>query len=242
MRPCHDLAPVVEFLKRHDPACRSLLNIVTGRGGEPAAWIRADNPEAPRAVIARLRMLYCYSPDPHAGRRLLERLPVRWNPRLAAAPEWACRKIRERGRLTWQTSTVMYRLESPAQLRFRPRHRVGPLTPDDAPVIARYWPYGRRSDYILRRIALGPTAGIRRKDRLAAWALTHSDGSMGFLHVLEEFRGRDMARSIGAWLARRQLAAGIGAFVYIEKKNRASINMTESLGFRRVGNYYWCGQ
>ena len=39
--------------------------------------------------------------------------------------------------------------------------------------------------YIRWRIEHGPTAAIRRRGRLAAWALTHGDGSLGFLHVLD---------------------------------------------------------
>ncbi|HDQ99006.1 MAG TPA: GNAT family N-acetyltransferase [candidate division WOR-3 bacterium] len=135
----------------------------------------------------------------------------------------------------------MYALADARRLRTRPRHRITPLVKSDIPLVVRHWPYGRRADYISERIRGGLSAGIRHDGRLAAWALTHADGSMGFLHVLDEFRGQGMARSIGAWLARRQLRQGVGAFVYIETRNRASIALTESLGFERVGEYAWYG-
>lgn len=241
MHICRDLVPVIRFLEDNTPASLSLLNIVTGRTDESAAWVRADNPDSPRVVLARSRWLQMLSPDRKPGIAALDWLPGRWRIRFRAAPDWAWRYLRRRKRVTWQTRCLMYALTDPKELQIRPRHRIRPLTPTDAPLIAQHWPYGRRPDYILERIHRGPTAAVYRQGRPVAWALTHSDGSMGFLHVLPSYRGQDMARSIGAWLARRQLQAGTGAFVYIERTNRASLNLTESLGFKPVGEYVWCG-
>lgn len=241
MRLCHDLAPVVRFLERHQPASLSLLNIISGRTGERPGWVRADNPADPGAVLARFRWLYCFSPDPDTGRRLLDRLPVRWQPRFHATPAWAWRHLCRHRQIDWETRCFMYALTDPRRLRGRSRHRVGPLTPADAALVAGHWPYGRSPDLILERIRHGTSAAVRRDGRPVAWALTHADGSMGFLHVLAEYRGQGMARSIGTWLARHQLAADTGAFVYIERKNRASLSLTESMGFERVGEYVWFG-
>jgi 8-oxo-dGTP diphosphatase len=112
----------------------------------------------------------------------------------------------------------------------------------DSRLVAEHWPYNDNKNdlrYINWRIKTGPTAAIRRQGRLVAWALTHGDGSMGFLHVLKPWRGQGMARTIGTALAQRLLGKGIGPFLFIEKKNRASIRLTRTMGFERVGTFAW---
>jgi 8-oxo-dGTP diphosphatase len=122
------------------------------------------------------------------------------------------------------------------------RHRVGKLTCRDAALVTKYWPHGKSRGYVAWRIQAGPTCAIRRRGKLVAWAMTHADGAMGMLHVLDEYRGRGMARSITTALAERCLKAGIRPFLYIVKKNTASIRLTESMGFTRVGELAWFGE
>lgn len=74
-----------------------------------------------------------------------------------------------------------------------------------------------------------------------AWGLTHDDGSMGFLHVREEWRGLGLARAITAALVRRLLRLGIRPHLYIVRNNLPSIELSESMGFRRVESYSWFG-
>jgi 8-oxo-dGTP diphosphatase len=135
----------------------------------------------------------------------------------------------------------LYVLES-GKLVIDRRHKIGTLKPNDAEKIVSYWPHGRNADYIRWRIRTGPTCAIRRNGKLVAWAITHGDGAMGILHVLKEFRGLGMARSITTALAERSLRAGIKPFLYIVKRNKASIRLTESMGFTRHGIYCWFGE
>ncbi|MFO7675738.1 MAG: GNAT family N-acetyltransferase [bacterium] len=238
---CRDLGPTVRFLERSGPAAASLLCLATGRAGERARWVRADNPADPQVVLARHHWLYLYSSTRSKGTPALDWLPARWQRRFAATPGWVHRRLARLGRVGWQTRCEMYALTDPGRLPDRSAHRVGPLRAEDAPTIARHWPYGRRPDYIVGRISRGPGAAIRREGRLVAWALTHADGALGFLHVLDEFRGQGMARSIGIRLARCQLRLGIRPFVYIERTNRPSLSLTQSLGFEPFGEYVWFG-
>jgi GNAT superfamily N-acetyltransferase len=134
------------------------------------------------------------------------------------------------------------RAQEPGGLVIDRKHRVGTLKPDDAKVIADHWPHGRNVEYVRWRIASGPTCAIRRKRKLVAWAITHADGTMGILHVRGEYRGQGMARSITTALAERCLMAGLRPFLYVVKRNRASINLTGSMGFRRHGAYCWFGE
>ena len=65
---------------------------------------------------------------------------------------------------------------------------------------------------------------------------------MGILHVLDKYRGQGMARSITTALAKRCQKAGLRPFLYIVEKNNASINLTESMGFRRHVMAAWFGE
>jgi 8-oxo-dGTP diphosphatase len=146
-----------------------------------------------------------------------------------------------RRRISWVAPCYLYVLES-GKLVIDRRHKIGTLKPNDAEKIVSYWPHGRNADYIRWRIRTGPTCAIRRNGKLVAWAITHGDGAMGILHVLKEFRGLGMARSITTALAERSLRAGIKPFLYIVKRNKASIRLTESMGFTRHGIYCWFGE
>jgi GNAT superfamily N-acetyltransferase len=244
VRRCTDLEPVRRLLLRDRPATLSIYNTIFGRAGARAAWVRADDPANPRAVVCRVRSLVFHARDRAAGRRLLDSIPRHWRPQFSATPHWACAHLARTRPISWTTPCFGYALLDPARLRGRPAHRVGRLEPGDSPLVTRLWPYhGKEGDspYIRWRIEHGPTAAIRRDGRLVAWALTHGDGSMGFLHVLEDWRHRGFARSLGLVLSRRVFARGLEPFVFIETRNRASQRLTEGLGFERVGRFTWFG-
>lgn len=239
-----DLEPVRRLLLRNEPATRSVYNKLFGPSDIKAKWVRVDDREDPKAVLIRMWWLTLWTTDRRAGRRMLDEIPARWNLNFCATPSWVTRHVARSRRLNWTNPCCGYALTDPKKLGVYSSVRVGALTPDDSRVVAKYWPYhsGRGdSKYITWRIKAGPSCAIRRKGELVAWALTHDDFSMGFLHVLKEHRGRGYARTIGTALGRRLIKMGIMPFVFIETRNRASQRLTESLGFARVGSYDWFG-
>jgi 8-oxo-dGTP diphosphatase len=168
-------------------------------------------------------------------------MPKRWKLEFAATPRRFVRCVRRFRKVNWTGPCYLYTL-NPENLVIYRKHRVGELHDADIPFIVNYWPHGRSEPYLLGRIHAGPTCAIRVKGKLAAWALTHADGAMGILHVLDEYRGQGMARSITTALARRILKRGLKPFLYIVRKNVASTTLTESMGFKRYGEYCWFGQ
>jgi GNAT superfamily N-acetyltransferase len=240
------------FLLRDESATRSIYNTIFGRGGAQVVWIRVDDLKRPQAVVCRSRvqhrrqMLYMYARNPKAAERVLAELPKSWRLSFAATPARLVpavrRALKKRGRkLDWVEQCYLYHLE-PSRLVIDRTHRVGKLKPGDARLIAEYWPHGRNPEYVRWRIRSGPTCAIRRNGKLVAWAITHADGTMGILHVLKEYRGLGMARAITTALAERCLKAGLKPFLYIVKRNKASISLTESMGFTRRGAYCWFGE
>jgi predicted GNAT family acetyltransferase len=64
---------------------------------------------------------------------------------------------------------------------------------------------------------------------------------MGFLHVLEKYRGQGMARTLTTTLAGRLLRLGVQPFMYIVRDNTASLRLTACMGFSCAGRFSWFG-
>lgn len=241
-----DPEPLLGFLDAHRPGTNALYYQLRGMTGAAAQWVRVDDCANPRAVIVRTRRFSLFATDSRAAGRLVDELPRRFRMRFRATPTRLVRVIRQHwhgpdaGRRTWRNSCWLYFLK-PGRLVIDRGHRVLRLRPADAELITRYWPYGRRARHIRERIEAGPAFGLSRRGELAAWALTHEDGSMGFLHVREEFRGLGMARTLTTAVATALLKLGIQPFMHIVKTNRASLSLTASMGFTRGGDYDWFG-
>lgn len=243
---CRNRELVLPLLQTAGIPALSVFNLVFGRAGTPASRVWVDDLARPRAILCRSRRLYLWAENARAAGRLVRSLPSALPLNFGGTPcrlyrlvrrNWPCRS---RCLKVWTNPCYMFVLHEPHRLRAA-AHRVGPLALSDAPVILRHWPYGRSVRYVFSRIRSLPSVGIRKKGRLVAWALTHDDGSMGFLHVREEYRGQGMARALTVMLCRKLLELGLIPFNYVVQSNRASIQLTESMGFRRVGEYCWFG-
>jgi GNAT superfamily N-acetyltransferase len=243
---CRDFELLRSFIERNRPAANSIANLVYDTFGSRLRWVRADDVRDPHALLCRTRRFTLFADSGPAAARLLAEVPRNMRMKFGSTPTRFCRLIKKNwhgpdaGRRVWYNHCYLYVLK-PGRLVIDRTHRVSRLRPADAPLIARSWPYGRSADQILRRIGNGPGYCIRRKGKPVAWGLTHDDGSMGFLHVLEAYRGQGMARTLTTALARRLLRSGIQPFMYIVTGNAASIRLTASMGFTRTGRFSWFG-
>lgn len=94
-------------------------------------------------------------------------------------------------------------------------------------------------DYIEERLNKGIGLGIRIDSKLAAWAITHDDGAIGFLTVLEQYRSRGFGTGVTAAMADWLLKHGEIPFVHIEEENIKSMNLASKLGFERDRRIHW---
>jgi GNAT superfamily N-acetyltransferase len=243
---CRDPGLLRRFIELNRPAAETVFNMLYGRLGGRPRWVRIDDPANPRAVLCRARRFTLFADSPRAAARVVGEIPRNMRMVFSSTPTRFCRLIRHgwRGpdarRRAWYNHCHLYVLE-PGRLVIDRSHRVSRLRLADAGIIARLWPYGRGVDHIRRRIENGPGYCVRRSGEPVAWGLTHEDGSMGFLHVLEAYRGSGMARSLTTALAGRLVRLGVRPFLYIVTTNAASIRLTEGMGFTRAGRYSWFG-
>ncbi|HTW91171.1 MAG TPA: GNAT family N-acetyltransferase [bacterium] len=223
-----------------------MFHLVNDTFGSSLRWVRTDDLHDPHAILCRTRRLTLFADSGPAALRVLAEVPRNLRLRFGATPTRFCRLIRthwrgpDAGRRLWYNHCYQYALK-PGRLVIDKTHRVSRLRPPDAQLIARAWPYGRSAEHILSRIRKGPGYCIRRKGQPVAWGLMHDDGSMGFLHVVEQYRHHGMARTLTTALARNLLRRGIQPFMYIVTTNRPSLRLTASMGFSRAGRFSWFG-
>jgi ribosomal protein S18 acetylase RimI-like enzyme len=94
-------------------------------------------------------------------------------------------------------------------------------------------------EYIREQIAQGESSAFRQGQTLAGWVLTHDDGAMGMLHVLDFFRRKGIARALVIDLIKKIRKMGITPFTYVEPSNTASMELVKSLGFIPDRPIHW---
>lgn len=117
------------------------------------------------------------------------------------------------------------------------------LRPEHAEGIYSLWPYANVTTlvYTRERITRGLSAAIFRNEDPVAWAITHDDGAIGFLYVLEEYRGHGYAQDVTIDIAMQLRKLGKPAFVHIEPDNEKSLALARKLGFIQKGEVMWVG-
>jgi 8-oxo-dGTP diphosphatase len=94
-------------------------------------------------------------------------------------------------------------------------------------------------EYIVERINNGIGLGIFQNEKLVAWAITHDDGAIGFLNVLEEYRGKGYGTYVTVAMIKKLLELGEVPFVHIEEENQKSMNLALKAGFRKDRRIGW---
>lgn len=76
--------------------------------------------------------------------------------------------------------------------------------------------------------------------KLAGFIGIHSEGSIGMLHVMDEFRGRGYARDLSAYMINGRIAAGAYPYGQVYYDNEASIALQKKIGMTFSQGYiYW---
>jgi len=116
------------------------------------------------------------------------------------------------------------------------------LKPDDLTAVYKNSKYKQylSMHYLAARLESGGGFCIRQQGKPIAWIMTHDDGSVGMLHVLENYRGRGYARSLIHAMAKQVQRKGLKVYAHIEHSNVASFRLFESMGFRQKAYIIWC--
>ncbi|MBK6964099.1 MAG: GNAT family N-acetyltransferase [Bacteroidales bacterium] len=94
-------------------------------------------------------------------------------------------------------------------------------------------------EYLNMRLQLGGGFCIERDGQPVAWAMTHDDGSVGMLHVLDQYRGLGYARLLVLAMSGEVRKINRPVFAHIEPVNFPSLNLFRSLGFEVRSKVTW---
>jgi len=158
----------------------------------------------------------------------------------ASVEDWMIPIITEKRKAEWILSTMRYYLSEEGEVPEN-RLKVIPLTTDHIGFIISQSNYKQflTPAYVEERITKSISAAIIKKDKLVAWGLTHDDGALGSLHVLDEYRKKGYGKEIMTSLIHQNRKLGKMPFAQIEEKNLKAINLAEQLGFVKDRRVSW---
>ncbi len=154
--------------------------------------------------------------------------------------DWMIPMILSHGSADWILTTDRYILEESTgiDLSNLPLVNIGESF---APYIHKHSDYKAFTSvsYVEERLSKGISAGFMVNNKLVAWGLTHDDGSIGFLNVLEEHRNRGLGQQILLGLIRQKRELKEAVFGNIIYENLASKHLIEKLGFEFDRRMSW---
>ncbi len=158
----------------------------------------------------------------------------------ASVENWMIPIITEKRKAEWILTTMRYYLPDDVKVPEN-KKEVIPLTTDHIGYIISQSNYKQflTPAYVEERINKSISAAIIKKDKLIAWGLTHDDGALGSLHVLDEYRKKGYGKEILISLIHQNRKLGKISFAQIEEKNQKAINLIEKLGFVRDRQISW---
>jgi tRNA (guanine37-N1)-methyltransferase len=106
-----------------------------------------------------------------------------------------------------------------------------PLNASHIAFVMEHYTHVSDADYIRERLDAGVVLGAYIGDSIAGFMGMHSEGSMGMLEVLPEFRRQGIAYALEAFYANRLLAQGLTPFAQVVTGNMASLELHKKLGF-----------
>ena len=129
--------------------------------------------------------------------------------------------------------TLLYLQPSPPEV---PACSIRPLTVEDAAEAARYYHlFDDPLPYLRGRAEAGALWGhFTAEGRLAGFLGIHSEGSMGMLEVVPEFRRRGIAQALEAALIRLHLERGWLPYCFVAPDNVPSLSLQAKLGLTNI--------
>lgn len=158
----------------------------------------------------------------------------------SSVEEWMVPIISEYREVDWKFETNRFILDKNITID-TPKNKVVSLSIEDAAYLYdhSYYQDYTSVDYFKERLKKGTSAGIFENGKLVAWGLTHDDGALGSLFVLDDHRKKGYGRDIVLDLVSKNRVNGIPNFANIELDNSASMSLFTKLGFTIDKKIFW---
>lgn len=93
--------------------------------------------------------------------------------------------------------------------------------------------------YIKQRLEKGRSAAIMKNGCPVAWAITHDDGAIGFLHVLPGERGKGYAKAVTLAMIELLRKNNELPVVQVEESNIQAVQLIKKIGFVKDRDIIW---
>lgn len=216
------------------------LTVTGALSAEPDGFkVYLDDARRPAGVLARGWCVKLHVRSPRVLSRLLPVLPRKRALLFAGISARARHALAEHWTIVMEHTCWLYYLKG--RPIGRATHRVRPLEPRHARLVARHWSHGGpdAAEYLRGRIKDGPACAVFEKGRPVSWALMQDDGQLGVMFTLPRARGRGYAKSVALGLSRAVRARGRTPFLYTLQSNKPAQRLAEKIGFHRWGDYRW---
>lgn len=161
----------------------------------------------------------------------------------ALAEDYMLPALLSRGDLLNQMSCMRLILPDDVPLAFETPHHVllRPLTAEDVPFMYANYIYQAVAsiDYFENRVANGKSVGLVEEGKLVGWVVTHDDGALGLLHVLEDYRSKGYAEILTKKLCIDLRSHGLIPHLAIKPENKASMGLAKKIGFVEDRMIHW---
>lgn len=150
----------------------------------------------------------------------------------ASVEDWMKPIILKDAELDWELSTLRYVLPDNYEVEL-PITKTSSLDISVVDYIFDHSNYKAftSKEYIKERIEKGISAGILDDGILVAWALTHDDNSIGFVHVLPKYRRKGYAKDVMSSLIYQKQKDNKQIYLNVEMTNLNAIKLFNQLGF-----------
>ena len=179
--------------------------------------------------------LFCGIPDADALLRVLRGVTVPKDAGFTVFSHEAADAVQREFGLHAQEAyeTLLYLQPSPPEV---PACSIRPLKAEDAAEAARYYHlFDDPLPNLRGRAEAGALWGhFTAEGRLAGFLGIHSEGSMGMLEVVPEFRRRGIAQALEAALIRLHLERGWLPYCFVAPDNVPSLSLQAKLGLTNI--------
>ena len=230
------VSQVVNYIKTNFKRNLSLLNFVDENPVYSAE--RVGNSVIVRG-ISDYPWIYLDSENESELKQLLPKLKPEDN-YFAAVQDWIIPHLLRIKTKHWDIRTYQYYL--PCDTTISETHgEILPLRTSDVDTVYEHVAYkmALTKNYIKERIMKGYTACIRKDGNLVAWVLTHDDGAIGCLCVLDGYRNQGLGTNVCTKLISKIRSAGKLPFLYLGYENKDSETFFLNLGFKKTIPLNW---
>jgi len=231
-----DLTDVINHLLKDEITNMSIIGFISEN---PVTKILREGESVLIKGISDEEWIYIFSKNENELKILLEQLTDK-DIFFASVEDWMIPIINEKKKFEWTLSTIRWYLPDDIEIPEN-TYKTLPISTDHIGFIISQSNYKQflTPRYLKERITKSISACIYDNDKIVAWGLTHDDGALGSLNVLDEYRGKKYGTEIVLSLIHQCRALGKIPFAQIEETNEKAIRLVTKLGFVKDRRVTW---